>query len=211
MGVALLTRAGIPCYLSMVVDRRNRHELRTAADLAESLGCLGLGFILPQPTPGSAKRDSDLAPDEWWAVTREIRGIAGESGRTTAITLDYGHPFDGAEQPCETFSGRRLYVDTRGRLCTCCQLSNYGFNETEVVADLHVTPLADAYRSYRARLEGLRDAQRARSDAPRGTDPFPCLRCCIASDKLQWLEAHPGSAWFEAARSPGPSTVTSPT
>ncbi len=210
MGVAMLTRERIPCYLSMVVDRRNRHELGTAADLAESLGCLGLGFILPQPTPGSAARDSDLAPDAWWTVTREIQAMAGESSRRTAITLDYGHPFGGIEQPCETFAGRRLYVDTRGRLCTCCQLSNYGFNETEVVADLNTTPLADAYPLYRARLEELRAAQRPRSDAPGGTDPFPCLRCCLASNKLQWLDAYQGSEWHVAARAPGSSTVTSP-
>lgn len=211
VGVALLTRAEIPCYLSMVVDRRNRDELRTAADLAESLGCLGLGFILPQPTPGSAARDSDLAPHEWWAVTREIRGMAGEPGRNTAITLDYGHPFEGVEQPCETFSGRRLYVDTQGRLCTCCQLSNYGFNETEIVADLRTTRLADAYPRYRARLEALRRAQRPSSDAPRGTDPFPCLRCCFASDKLQWLDAYPDSEWHVPVPTSGSSAVTSPT
>jgi len=199
MGVALLTAEAIPCYLSMVVDRRNRHELRAAADLAEALGCLGIGFILPQPTPGSAERDSDLDPDEWWAVTREIHALTAHGGRRTAITIDYGHPFDGAERPCDTFAQRRLYVDTRGRLCTCCQLSNYGTNETEVVADLHQTSLVEALTAYRDRLAGLQHAQRRSTGTARVTDPFPCLRCCAASGKLTWLQDYPQSPWHAAA------------
>jgi MoaA/NifB/PqqE/SkfB family radical SAM enzyme len=199
LGVAMLTAEAIPCYLSMVIDRRNRHELRTAADLAESLGCLGIGFILPQPTPGSAERDSDLGPDEWWSVTREIRALSVEPGRRTGISIDYGYPFEAAEHPCDTFAEHRLYVDTRGRLCTCCQLSNFGTNESEIVADLHDTPLADAMERYRARLEGLRQAQRRRSDSANVTDPFPCLRCCRAEGKLAWLRDHPRSPWHRAA------------
>ncbi len=199
LGVAMLTAERIPCYLSMVIDRRNRHELRTAADLAESLGCLGLGFILPQPTPGSAKRDSDLGPDEWWAVTSEIRALSGSDGRRTEITIDYGYPFNGAEHPCDTFAGRRLYVDTRGRLCTCCQLSNYGATETEIVTDLHETTLADAYDTYRSRLAALRQAQQPTATGCDLTDPFPCLRCCRTGGKLSWLQNFPQSPWHGAA------------
>ena len=199
LGVALLTAEAIPCHLSMVVDRRNRHELRAAADLAEALGCLGIGFILPQPTPGSAERDSDLGPDEWWAVTREVAALSSEPGRRTAIKLDYGYPFAGAEQACDTFAHRRLYVDTRGRLCTCCQLSCYGTNESEVVADLHETALADALQIYRERLNALEEEQRRLSSEGSVTDPFPCLRCCRASGKLAWLRSYPRSPWHGAA------------
>jgi len=199
LGVALLTAEAIPCYLSMVVDRRNRHELRAAADLAETLGCLGLGFILPQPTPGSAERDSDLGPDEWWAVTREVAALSSEPGRRTEIKLDYGYPFDGAERACDTFARRRLYVDTRGRLCTCCQLSCYGTNETEVVADLHDMALADAVDTYWRRLDALEQEQRHQSSAGSVTDPFPCLRCCHVSGKLAWLRGYPRSPWHGAA------------
>jgi len=198
LGVALLTAEAIPCHLSMVVDRRNRHELRAAADLAESLGCLGLGFILPQPTPGAAERDSDLGPDEWWAVTREVQALGAEPERRTTITLDYGHPFAGAERACDTFAHRRLYVDARGRLCTCCQLSCYGTNEAEVVADLHDTALADALRTYRDRLHALEHEQRRPLSGGSVTDPFPCLRCCRASGKLAWLHGYSHSPWHGA-------------
>ncbi|NIS66396.1 MAG: hypothetical protein GTO05_14800, partial [Gemmatimonadales bacterium] len=148
LSVALLTSRRIPTYLSMVVDRRDRHQLREAVDLAEGLGCLGISFILPQPTPGSAARNSDLPPAEWWRVSEEVAALARDRQRRTRILLDYGAPFAGPEEPCDTFELRRIYVDTRGRLCTCCQLSNYGFNELEVVADLHEMSLAEAHGHY---------------------------------------------------------------
>lgn len=199
LSAAVLTSRRIPFYLSLVVDRRDRHELRAAADLAEALGAVGLSYILPQPTPGSAVRDSDLAPGEWWEVRREVDALALEPERETLAGMDYGYPFDGAEHLCHTFALRRIYVDTRGRVCTCCQLSNYGFNEAEVMADLHEVSLAEAHRLYVAWLKELYAAQRPNPAVPHMTDPFPCLRCARTSGKLGWLQEFPQSGWHEAA------------
>jgi len=234
MGVALLTRLRIPASLSIVIDRRTRHQIREAANLAESMGCARIHFILPQPVPGSVIRDTDLAPEEWWPVAREVRALAQEPGHATVIQLDYGAPFDGPEIPCDTFGLHRTYVDARGRLSTCCQLSEYGNNETDVVADLHDTTLALAWPTY---VDRLREQQRisapmsacARTEAAslprRGSaaielpvlasnvvtiaesDPFdalPCIRCARATGKMEWLEAYPNSTWH-AARSRIPS------
>jgi MoaA/NifB/PqqE/SkfB family radical SAM enzyme len=198
-GVALLTSRRIPTYLSIVVDRRDRHQLRDAADLAESLGCNGIAFVLPQPVPGSAERDSDLPPEEWLPVRKEVEALAAEPGRRTKVTLDYGAPFGGPERPCDTFALKRIYVDTRGRLCTCCQLSCYGFNETEVVADLHDVALAEAHERYLQRLAELKAEQRPDPATTNVTDPFPCLRCARVAGKLQWLSDYTGSAWHRAA------------
>ncbi len=196
--VAILTSRRIPTYLSIVVDRRDRHQLRQAADLAESLGCTGISFILPQPTPGSAGRDSDLAPQEWMSVRREVEALAAES-RRSLIQMDYGAPFDGVEAPCQTFELERIYVDSHGRLCTCCQLSYYGFNEAEAVADLRTTRLAEAHAMYIERLAELQAAQSPDPHDSKLTDPFPCLRCAEACGKLRWLESYPQSAWHLAA------------
>ncbi len=196
--VAILTSRRIPTYLSIVVDRRDRHQLRQAADLAESLGCIGISFILPQPTPGSAARDSDLPPGEWMPVRLEVEALAAEP-RRSIVQMDYGAPFDGVEAACQTFELKRIYIDSHGRLCTCCQLSYYGFNEAEVVADLHTTRLAEAHTRYIARLATLQAAQRPDPTDPKLTDPFPCLRCAEACGKLRWLESYPQSAWHLAA------------
>ena len=204
--VALFTSERIPCYLSLVVDRRSRPEIRIAADLAESLGCLGISFILPQPTPGSAGRNSDLPPEDWFRAKRAVEALAQKPERQSQITLDYGHPFEHVEELCDTFSLRRMYVDAQGRLCTCCQLSDYGSNEAEVVADLHVVTLAEAHDRYVTRLAELRDAQQPDRAHPRLTDPYPCLRCARASQKLQWLQDFPQSSWCEAVHGSRPRT-----
>src|SRR5438874_9815738 len=203
VAVALFTSRRIPASLSIVIDRRDRHQLREAADLAEGLGCIRLHVILPQPVPGSVARDSDLPPEDWMAVRHETEAIAREPGRRTVVALDYGAPFAGTEAPCETFALRRIYVDTRGRVCTCCQLSQYGANDAEVVADLNVESLADAHRSYVGRLRALRAAQRPPVGGSGGVfDTLPCIRCARASGKLEWLKAYPASPWHQASFAP---------
>lgn len=199
LAVALLTSRQISTWLSIVIDRRDRHQLREAADLAEQLGCHGINFILPQPVPRSAARGSDLAPEEWLPVRREVEALAAEPGRRTLIGLDYGAPFEGPEALCDTFTLQRIYVDARGRVCSCCQLSQYGFNETELIAELDCERLAGAYRKYVPRLEELRAATRPAPDSDDVFDRFPCIRCARASGKLDWLEAFPDSPWHGAA------------
>lgn len=207
--VALLTRDQVPCYLSIVIDRRNQRELQSAADLAESLGCVGIGFILPQPTPGSASRNSDLSPEEWWTVARTVQALAAEPSRKTVVTLDYGYPFDGPERLCDTFALDRIYVDAWGRLSSCCQLSEFGHTSTEVVADLHAVSLTEAMDTYRQRLSDLQRAQRPKREKPRITDAFPCLRCCLTTGKLRWLADYPDSPWHAAAAMPNAPVATS--
>jgi MoaA/NifB/PqqE/SkfB family radical SAM enzyme len=208
LAVALFTSRRIPAALSIVIDRRDRYQLRAAADLAEGLGCIRLHVILPQPVPGSVARDSDLPPEEWMAVRHETEAIAREPGRRTNVALDYGAPFDGPETPCDTFALGRIYVDTRGRICTCCQLSQYGGNEAEVVADLHHESLADAHRKYVERLRELRAAQAPRRDSGDVFDTLPCIRCARASGKLDWLKAYPASAWSGASVRRTLTTIT---
>jgi hypothetical protein len=118
------------------------------------------------------------------------------------VQLDYGAPFDGPESPCDTFLGKRIYIDARAQLSTCCQLSEYGFTATDVVADLSRTSFRDALPIYRARLEELRAAQAPKPAEPDGLDAFPCLRCAKSSGKLAWLGAHPGTPWQIAAGIP---------
>ncbi|HEX7049909.1 MAG TPA: radical SAM protein [Longimicrobiales bacterium] len=199
LAVGLLTYLRIPAYLSMVIDRRDRHQIGTAVELAESLGCAGIHFILPQPVTGSIERDTDLDPEEWWAVAREVRALAREPGRRTGIRLDYGAPFDGDELPCDTFTHRRVYVDASGRLSTCCQLSEYGFNENDVVANLHEVSLRDAWPRYVERLAAQQAASARPDHGGDAFDAFPCIRCARTTGKLDWLRRYPESRWAAGA------------
>jgi len=196
LAVTMLTSREIPVELSVVIDRRDRHQIGVVADLAEGLGCLRLHYILPQPVPGSVLRDSDLPPEEWLPAVREINAVARRPGMRTAIQIDYGAPSDEPEVGCDTFALRRVYVDARGRLSTCCQLSEYGFNEADVVADLHSESLQEVWPRYVARLRAQEEASKpAGGDS---LDPFPCLRCAKACGKLDWLRAYPENSWAQA-------------
>jgi MoaA/NifB/PqqE/SkfB family radical SAM enzyme len=206
LAVALLTSRRIPAVLGFLVDRRDRHQLRQAADLAEALGCVGIDYALAQPVPGSAARDSDLAPREWYGARDEILALALER-RRTVVRLDYGAPYDGPEAACDTFGERRVYVDARGRLSLCCQLSEYGDNEADVVADLARTGLREAWARYAARLQGLRDASLALAARGGEHDRFPCIRCARALGKMEWIRQYPGSPWHAAA---GPQAPAAP-
>jgi MoaA/NifB/PqqE/SkfB family radical SAM enzyme len=203
MAVGMLTSIGVPSDLTIVVDRRDRHQLREAADLAEALGCIRIHFILPQPVPGSVERDSDLPPSEWRPVRREIEALAAEPHRRTQVVLDYGAPMDGEETPCETFSLDRVYVDARGRLSLCCQLSEYGFNARDVVADLADVRLTQVWEVYKAAIAAQRDRSRPRNDGDP-VDEMPCIRCARSLGKMEWIRGYPASPWYGAS---GPKLV----
>lgn len=200
MAVALLTSRGIPSSLSIVIDRRDRHQVREAADLAEAMGCLRIHFILPQPVIGSVERDSDLAPAEWPAVRDEVYALAAEPHRRTIVQLDYGAPHDGPEPLCDTFNLERVYVDARGRLSTCCQLSEYGFNEMDVVADLHDVRLTEVWARYVARMDAQRLAAARPADGGDEFDALPCIRCARSMGKMEWITQFPNSPWVGSAR-----------
>ena len=201
MAVALLTSRQIPTSLGFVIDRRDRHQIRKAADLAEALGCVSIHFALAQPVPGSAERDSDLSPREWYAARNEVLALSREEGRKTFVSLDYGAPFDGEEPVCDTFEHKRVYVDARGRLSLCCQLSEYGNNENDVVADLAEVPFALAWPRYVARLKAQQLASLPREGGGE-IERFPCIRCARSLGKMQWVRQYPGSPWHAAAEAP---------
>lgn len=201
LAAALLTSRRIPTSLSMIVDRRTRDEIEEGVRLAEDLGAADIHFILPQPVPASAARGSDLEPTEWLPVRRQVEALAREPDRSTRVVLDYGAPSDGPEARCGTKKLERASIDAWGRLVKCCQLSDYGENESEVVADLNETSLAEAWKVYRARMEELE-----RISAPRDgefLDRFPCMRCARVSGKLDWLRRYPSSPWRRMVGEPG--------
>ena len=203
LAVALLTSRQVPTGLSMVIDKRDRHQIREAADLAESLGCNWISFILPQPVPASAERSTDLPPEAWLPIRREIEALAREPGRRTNISMDYGAPSEGIERACDSMSLKRIYVDPDGRLSLCCQLSDYGFNTHDVVGDLHTTTLKELYPQFMVAMADLR----RRSAPPLANDrtvldAFPCLRCARTQGKMDWLSQFPDNPWAIAMHTP---------
>lgn len=207
LGAGVLTSRGIPPHMSFVIDARTRGQLRAAADLAESVGAHELHYILPQPVAASVMRGSDLPLEEWATVREEIDVLAREGRAHVRVVRDHGFPSDGPETPCRTMARTRLFVDAWGRLVSCCQLSDYGFNDAEVVADLTVTPLGDALERFHEHLDRLTEASAPRSDAL--AERFPCMRCARANGKLAWLRDHARSPWTPVASYADSPDVTS--
>jgi MoaA/NifB/PqqE/SkfB family radical SAM enzyme len=187
LGAGILTSRAIPTHLSLVIDRRTRSRLRAAAELADAIGAHELHYILPQPVAASVMRDSDLPLEAWADVRQELEQLRREPRAHVRLVLDYGFPFDGEETPCSTKTRTRFFVDAWGRLVTCCQLSDSGFNDAETVADLAVTPLNDALDRFASRVDALIAATAPRSDTL--TERFPCMRC--AREREARLAARP--------------------
>lgn len=198
LGVGILRTRQIASELAIVVDTRTVDQLEAAIDLADSLGCPRIHFAMPQPVPASVARGTDLPPSRWGEVRDALEALARGRDRGPEVVLDYGFPFDGEERTCRTFRHESVYVDVEGRLSACCQLSEYGGVETDVVADLREVSLTEAWPAYVERLEAQRRATRptGRSDDP--IDGLPCLRCARCTGKLDWLASYPGSAWSGA-------------
>lgn len=210
LAAALLTSRRIPASLSIVIDRRDRHQIREAADLAEALGCTRLHYILPQPVIGSVERGTDLNPEEWPGVVHEVRAVAADPSRRTAIQLDYGAPME-KEFLCDTLALRRVYIDSRGRLSACCQLSEYGFNDTDVVADLNHVSLHEAWPVYVDRLRTLQEASARPVVGADEFDDLPCIRCARVCGKMEWIRDFPENRWSGAALPDGRPRARLPT
>jgi hypothetical protein len=103
------------------------------------------------------------------------------------------------ELRCDTFSHERMYVDAHGRLSMCCQLSEYGDNEADVVADLRKETLHDVWGRYTTRMAELERASAELRQAGGEFDAFPCIRCARVLGKMEWIRQYPASPWAGAA------------
>ena len=202
LAAATLLSRGLRAEMSMVVTRDSRSELGDAVALANTLGTHEFHFILPQPTPESALDGSDLAPWEWDVVADEVRSLS--AGSIVPIGLDYGTSLPQPRPACDTMAQRHLYVDARGRVPFCCQLSRYGSGSEMIVGDLATESLAtvfaratDSYRDYAG--ESTRLHQIGKQDA---LDDYPCLSCARRHGQTGFLADFPEHPWARLAAQP---------
>lgn len=197
---AVLLSRGIRTEMSLVVTRDNSHELAAAVALANQLGLAEFHFILPQPTPETALAGSDLAPDEWNAVTAAVL----DQGRSSVVPIgiDYGTFAPLPRAKCGTMSQRRIYVDAAGRVPFCCQLSRYGTGPEPIIGDLATETLATVfargtrtYEAYHAETTGRH--VEGRTDA---LDDFPCVSCARRNGRTGFLASFPEHPWTALGR-----------
>ena len=202
VAAAVLLSRGIRAEMSMVVTRESRGELHDAVALASQLGVAEFHFILPQPTPETALDESDLSPHEWNEVSREVRALAATSA--TSIGLDYGTYTPHPRPRCNTMAQRQLYIDARGRVPFCCQLSRYGTGPEPILGDLTIESLrtvfargTSAYDDFVG--ESIRLHHIGEQDA---LDDYPCVSCARRHGQTGFLAQFPMHPWAALARVP---------
>jgi MoaA/NifB/PqqE/SkfB family radical SAM enzyme len=203
LAAATLLSRGLRAEMSMVVTRDSRSELAAAVALANALGTHEFHFILPQPTPESALDESDLAPGEWDAVADEVRTLAGRSA--AVIGLDYGTSLPQPRPACDTMAQRHVYVDARGRVPFCCQLSRYGSGNERMVGDLTTESLATVFaRGTESYREHARETERLHQIGKQDAlDDYPCLSCARRHGQTSFLADFPAHPWARLAAQAG--------
>ena len=201
LAVATLLSRGLRAQLSMVILRGNRGQLADAITLAGTLGVDELHFILPQPTPESALDGSDLSPLEWNEVASDIRALCLTA--PLPVLLDYGTSMPLPRALCNTLAFRQLYVDAKGRVPFCCQLSRYGSGEEVIIGDLRSETLAVIAQRARALYDvEVRDTTRRHEAGDwDALDDYPCLSCARRKGRTGFLAEFPEHSWTALAGS----------
>lgn len=200
LGVASVLSRGMVAELSLLLTRRSRHEIGETIALAADLRVRALHLTLMQPTSETAAAGIDLSPEEWREVAREVNAIAPHA--IVPVVLDYGGPMPVPRERCNTLASRQLYVDARGRVPFCCQLSRYGDGNEQILGDLTTESLsaiatraAEAYDAFHGETGRLHEI--GKLDV---LDDFPCMSCARRHGQTRFLGAFPTHPWARLAR-----------
>jgi MoaA/NifB/PqqE/SkfB family radical SAM enzyme len=199
LGAASVLSRGMVAELSLLLTRQSRREIGEAIALAADLRVRALHLTLMQPTPETAAAGIDLSPDDWREVAREADAIAPHA--IVPVVLDYGGPMPMPRERCNTLALRQLYVDARGRVPFCCQLSRYGDASEQILGDLRAESLdiiatraVRAYEAFHAETGRLHEIGKL-----DGLDDFPCMSCARRHGQTRFLATFPTHPWAQLA------------
>jgi MoaA/NifB/PqqE/SkfB family radical SAM enzyme len=212
--VSLCLARGVPITLQMIVNRANRGDLAELALLASQLGVRKLYYGFLQPVPEMDERHLILTPAEMLEVKDEVLRL--QASVCLPIDLSVGHFEQNPLAICRTLDLSTLYIDHRGNLNFCCQLSGYleaDDYSSEVVCSLHSHTLAEAHTKLLERvMQHHRDKlERIHAGDLGLVDHFPCFYCAKYFHKVGWLEGRTDHPWGGGANStPTPARVELP-
>lgn len=198
LGAIAVARAhDLEVVVQMVVHRGNRAELEAMALLCGRMNVSRLHIAHLQPTPHAVSHGLLPSPAETRAIEREVADLQGRF--RLPIVLSAGFYDQTPIAHCRFLKLGALHFDYRGRLVTCCQLSNLegSSGAAEVVADLAELPLEQAHellldnyqQLFRARLRRLQQG------TLHDLDNFHCWSCAKHYGKVDWMSAFPDNAW----------------
>jgi MoaA/NifB/PqqE/SkfB family radical SAM enzyme len=196
--ISLCRVRNVPVTLQMILNRANRPEIAEMALLASQLGIEKLYYGFLQPVPEMDARNLILSPAEMLAVKDEVLRL--RPSITLPIELSVGHYEENPLVLCRTLDLSTIYIDHRGNLNFCCQLSGYleaDDYDSEVVCSLHTHSLAEAHLRLLERVMQHHRDKLSRIHASDLTlvEQFPCFYCARYFHKVGWLDAQPDHLW----------------
>jgi MoaA/NifB/PqqE/SkfB family radical SAM enzyme len=203
MGAISLCHAkGVPVTVQMIVNTRNRAELGEFALLVGQLGVRKAFYGFMLPVPQAVALDLVPSPEEMLEVKAELERL--KRLMNWPIALSVGHYEENPLAICRTLDMSTMYIDHRGNLNFCCQLSGYleaDDTESEVIASLHTHSLHEAHLLLVERIARHHRDKIARIvEGPLPlVDQYPCFYCAKYFDKVGWLE-RTGSPWAGGPR-----------
>jgi MoaA/NifB/PqqE/SkfB family radical SAM enzyme len=199
--ISLCQVKGVPVTVQMIVNRKNRAELSQFALLVAQLKLRKGYYGFLQPVPMMDDLGLILTPQEMLEVKAEVERL--RSVVTVPLELSVGHHVKSPLAICRTLDLSTIYIDHRGNLNFCCQLSGYleaDDSQSEVVCSLLDHTLQEAHLKLVQWVARHHQEKIARiADGSLGlADHFPCFYCARYFRKVGWLERRPGHPWGDA-------------
>jgi hypothetical protein len=190
----LATTHQVPFVLQLVVNALNQHQIEAFGLLGAQLGAAEVSFLMLQPTGTHHDRELGLPAAAWHLIDDRIDRLA--QTLKLPVRTPEGWPKKLPFHVCEPFQSKLLHVDVHGRLNLCCQHAGIPHHpdapagESDVVADLRATSLADAHDQL---LGIIHRAQQAKLKAAaagtlRDWELFPCNWCLAHFGKPHWTD-----------------------
>jgi len=185
--------------IQMVVHRGNRHELDAMATLCSKLAVSQLNIAHMQPTPHAVQHGLLHSPEEARAVEREIIDLQQRYRLPIVMSAGFYDPTPLAH--CRFLKISAINIDHKGRVNTCCQLSNLegSVGEEDVAADLNETSLENAFDLVLKNYYGLFEARLKKKAEGRSHDfdNFHCWTCMKHYKKVEWMKNFPENEWVK--------------
>ena len=197
--IAVSKTHNLEVVVQMVVHRGNRHELEQMALLCSRLSADRLHIAHMQPTPHAVKHGLYYSPEEAREVERRVGDLQGRF--RLPIVLSAGFYDQTPIAHCRFLKLGALNIDHRGRLTTCCQLSNLEGREGEVdvVGDLNNISLEDAHKNLLQAYQSIFDARlrKMKDGTKHDLDNFHCWFCMKHFKKVEWMKEFPDNEWVQ--------------
>jgi MoaA/NifB/PqqE/SkfB family radical SAM enzyme len=193
---ALASVHEIPFALQLVVNALNHHQLEAVGMLAAQLGAMRVSFCMLQPTGTKHDDVLKLPIGQWHAIADRIDRLT--QILRIEVRAPEGWPTKQPFHVCEIFQSVQLHVDVEGRMNLCCQHAGIpassdapASGESDVVADLRTTSVAEAQRRLLGVIHRAQAAKLAQIDAEKfgPWDHFGCNWCLKYFGKPHWEEA----------------------